>query len=692
ESPALQQYLVSHGIEDCPGTAVTVQVMVAADVSGVLFTRDPRDDSAEHMLLELVDGAGDAMLAGEQEPIRLRLERETGRVLDPGGSGSGLPQALPMETLCRLARDARRLEEAHPGPVDIEFGVAGNQLSYFQVRTATPAASIDVEVRKLRSRVKRQLAALPGRLWVRHNLDEQLSGPTRLTWEILREMMRGEGGFIQAYRRLGFQPTAQVIRQGFLELIGGRIYANADGLPDLFGPRLPWRHDPQQVQRDPSCIDRFPTRFDLETIDSATVLRLPGNLYRLMRAQGRMLRMSETIAEECDTKTVPALLEYVAAQRTRSLAAMTDEELSHCLQERSHFVFGELAAALMLPGLLGGWAFTRLQDELAARIGSPEGPALARELARPDNVPVEAEHDAALMMLTGGAITAETFLQRYGHRGPDELELSRPRWSESPDMLPGRRNDARVSPVPEVAAPELDTRLRSDRALEVRLQTALAANGARSLAGRIHQLARIARALLPYREIGRHWLMHGYDLIRDCTEEHARRSDLGQDIYHLTRSELRQLPHSGPEWSELVARRRRERELSRRLDLPIVIDTARTDGLHTPLTVTEGATFSATVISGGTARGPAQLVGDDTPSVQPGCIAVVDALSPLIAAQLASAAAVVARRGGVLSHGALLIRQLGIPAVVCPQLPTVQTDQRLCIDADAGTVSMEDTP
>ncbi|WP_197443859.1 PEP/pyruvate-binding domain-containing protein [Maioricimonas rarisocia] len=681
ESPALQQYLNRHDITDCQGTAVTVQVMVAADVSGVLFTRDPRDASAGHMLLELVDGAGDAMLAGEQEPTRLRLERESGRVLDDHETVSATAERLSTEQLRELARDAGRLEEAYSGPVDIEFGIAGGQFSYFQVRSAKPVASADAELIEFRDRVERQLTTLPGRLWVRHNLDEQLPCPTLLTWEILREMMRGEGGFIRAYQRLGFRPTARVVQDGFLELIGSRIYASADRLPELFGPKLPWRHDPEQVHRDPSCIDRFPTRFDLDAVDSATVLRLPGNLYRLVRAQGRMLQMSKTIADECSSKTVPALCDYVKAERSRSLAAMTDEELSHCLWERSHRVLGEFAAALTLPGLLGGWAFTRLQDELTARIGSPEGPALARELARPDSIPVEAEHDASLMMRTAGTITVETFLQRYGHRGPDELELSQPRWSEAPDMLPEPRGDAAPSPTSPVA---------SRGETETRLQAALAANGARSLAGRIDGFARIARQLLPYREIGRHWLMLGYSLIRDCTEEYARRSNLGQSIYHLTRSELRQLPHAGPKWSDLVAKRQQERELARQLNLPMVIDTSQSGRFARPPAVPEEVTFEATAISGGSSRGPAQLIEDPNTPVEPGCVAVIDALSPLVALQLGSAAAVVARRGGVLSHGALLIRQLGIPAVVCPQLPAVRDGQLLSVDAEVGTVSLED--
>ncbi|MEW4527457.1 PEP/pyruvate-binding domain-containing protein [Maioricimonas sp. JC845] len=681
ESPALEQYLALHGIDDCPGTAVTVQVMVAADVSGVLFTRDPRDPADGHMLLELVEGAGDAMLAGEQEPVPLRLERESGRVLDaPSPDGSPLAD-LSEDTLRALVRDAHRLEDTFSGPVDIEFGVVDGQLCYFQVRAAKPASSPEDGMRALRPRVDEQLATLPGHLWVRHNLDEQLACPTLLTWEILREMMRGDGGFVRAYRRLGFRPTPRVVRDGFLERIGGRIYANADLLPDLFGPRLPWRHDPEQVRRDPTLIDRFPTRFDLNVIDSLTVLSLPGNLFRLVRAQGRMLQLSETIAEECTTRTIPALQQYVAAERSRSLAAMTDDELADCLEQRSRRVLGEFATGLILPGLLGGWAFTRLQDELTARIGEPDGPALARDLARPRTVPPEAEHDAALLLLAAGTISRETFLQRFGHRGPDELELSRPRWSEAPDMLPAPEGNA--SPSPSAPIP-------SERDIESRLQSALATNGARSLASRIHRFARIARELLPWREAGRHWLMLGYTLLRDCTQEYARRSELGDDVYHLAGEELSQLPHRETKWRELVDRRRDERDHARRLDLPLVFDTSQNDRAETSPSLTPGSSVAATTISGGTGRGPARVIEHSAQPVQPGCVAVIDALSPMLAAQLGTAAAVVARRGGVLSHGALLIRQLGIPAVVCPQLPTIQDGQPLLVDADEGTVSLEE--
>ncbi len=59
---------------------------------------------------------------------------------------------------------------------------------------------------------------------LRHNLDETLVNSTPLSWDVVRRFMSGDGGFGQMYRQVGFEPSAAVAKDGFLDLIGSGIW------------------------------------------------------------------------------------------------------------------------------------------------------------------------------------------------------------------------------------------------------------------------------------------------------------------------------------------------------------------------------------------------------------------------------------------------------------------------------------
>src|SRR5260370_40673478 len=68
--------------EDNLAMAVVVQRLVAAEVAGVLFTRDPLDADGSGMLVEASWGLGESVVSGRVTPDRFALDRETGRAID----------------------------------------------------------------------------------------------------------------------------------------------------------------------------------------------------------------------------------------------------------------------------------------------------------------------------------------------------------------------------------------------------------------------------------------------------------------------------------------------------------------------------------------------------------------------------------------------------------------------------------
>src|SRR5262249_54703059 len=76
-------YRRKQGIDDQGlAMAVVVQRLVPAEVSGVLFTRDPLDPEDRGMLVEAAWGLGESVVSGRVSPDRFHLDRETGAVLD----------------------------------------------------------------------------------------------------------------------------------------------------------------------------------------------------------------------------------------------------------------------------------------------------------------------------------------------------------------------------------------------------------------------------------------------------------------------------------------------------------------------------------------------------------------------------------------------------------------------------------
>lgn len=145
---------------EAPATGVVVQVLVTADVAGVLFTRDPIT-GADERVIEASWGLGEAIVAGHVVPDRFRLAR-TGAVLERSGGVKDLLVTLddhggtvtrPVEgdavhrlclddpALVQLAALADGCEAAFSGSRDVEWAFAAGQLWLLQARpiTAGPA-------------------------------------------------------------------------------------------------------------------------------------------------------------------------------------------------------------------------------------------------------------------------------------------------------------------------------------------------------------------------------------------------------------------------------------------------------------------------------------------------------------------------------------------------------------------------
>lgn len=676
-------YRRHHGLTHLAGTAVTVQAMWPSQVSGITFTRDPNAVEENRMVVESAFGLGEAVVSGEVTPDRFHLDRDTLEVRDReigykrnvcpalGQPPVSDPEAPSLDDgpLRELGEICLRLEEWAGRALDVEWGWVEGSFAILQSRPVQglEAARAVEPLRRAEIERLRDLAGGKRKLWVTHNLDETLRFPTPLTWEVVSDFMSGSGGFGRMYAGLGYRPSAEVKRRGFLESIGGRIYADPERLSGLFFDGLPMRYNLDLILEDRSRLDSAPSEFNPDAADGRFLTTLPRNLAAMARTAKAMKREAEEVEADYAEKRLPAFLAYVEEAARVDLVSMTDEEVLEEVASRRERVLNDFAPASLLPGFFGGLAYGRLAGLLSQLFGEEEGGALARTLTSGLENDTTLEQDQLLHEVAEGKADREHFLQCYGHRCVGEMELARPRWREDPSYI--HQSLARLAAAETESPMEIHARQRRRREeAEEALPGKLQRMGGLSFLPKVRRDLAAAQRLLPYRESGKHALMMGYALIRDALEVLARRWELGGDLYYLTLEELPRFPKESEALREAIRERSIRHQACRRLDMPEIIDSSDLEDLGLEPDYEDDANeLEATAVAPGIGIGTAHIVLDPSEAGRfpEDAVLVCPSTDPAWTPLFMRARALVVERGGVLSHGAIVARNIGIPAVVC---------------------------
>jgi pyruvate,water dikinase len=172
-----------------------------------------------------------------------------------------------------------------------------------------------------------------------------------------------------------------------------------------------------------------------------------------------------------------------------------------------------------------------------------------------------------------------------------------------------------------------------------------------------------------------------------------RRFGLGGGIFYLVPEELPALVQAGqasPELTELIARRRREHQAALSLELPPVLYSDDLEAIGRTAPPLEGEGLQGVAVSAGVAEGSALVLTEpaDAPADARDFILVCPSTDPAWVPLFLKARALVMETGGVLSHGAIVAREFGLPAVVgIPQVHRqLRTGQQLRVDGNSGAV------
>ncbi|SFT80017.1 PEP/pyruvate-binding domain-containing protein [Arthrobacter sp. ov118] len=716
--------------------AVVVQRLVDAAVAGVLFTANPVTGRRHEAVIDASPGLGEAVVSGAVTPDHFVLDGATGTITErrigakgllirplPGGGTERLMQpdagslpSLDDTQLGALERLGRRAERHFGAPQDLEWAMDQDGTAWLtQSRPITtlypmparPPSGPGTRIYlcfSLAQGLTRPLTPM-GLAGIRL-IASSVAATARFPVPVPRD---GPAPFAEAGQRIFFDATT-VVRSKTGRAIVPRVFDVMEARSAVVLRRL--FADPRF-----SIVMTSPWPLLRHVAPVAARARVPETVLRALIRPEDALRRAARVGQQLATAlVVPA--SATAAQR-----------LDHVERILSHSLFPVVPALLPLPAL--GFALLALAGKLA---GSPGNGALQGVLrGLPNNVTTEMDlelwslaaairNDPASTAVFGEATLAELarryragslpgvaqsglsrFLGRYGHRAVAEIDLGMPRWSDDPTHILGvLANYLRVD-NPELAPDrQFD---KAARAADAQVERLVAAARRRSrLRGALVQAAlKRTRMFAGLRELPKYHLVEALGAVRQqltvvgAELAAAGMIDTPDDIFFLDLAEAH-LGLGGAALQAVVKQRREayEAELGRR-HIPRVLlsDGTEPEAVQPDTDADSGAGIPAGALAGtpasaGTVTARARVILDPQGAhLEPGEILVAPSTDPGWTPLFLTAGGLVMEMGGPNSHGAVVAREYGIPAVVgVPDATSrIATGDHITVDGAAGTVT-----
>ena len=707
-------YRKTHGIVgEGLAMAVVIQEMCEADVSGVLFTVSPF--SQDVSIVESNWGLGESVVSGAITPDSYQVSRETGAVLektvatkremvtaDGVSEVSVVQQDIPSLSdaqLKALTQLGLQVENHYGQPMDIEWALADGEFVLLQARyITTPSerthqpSEVDEEfVENLRQgeiHLLKIYADAHGTVWCHHNLAEVLPAPLPMTWSVVKKFMSGAGGLGKAYRSLGFYPSKRVDSEGILDLVCGRIYVNLNREAELHFEGFPFAHDFNALKQDPQQAMYAQAATDITRSTASFWLKLPLHIVRMSKAEMRLRQCRADFDQVLTTQTFPAFQSEVTAEWNISYSDLSDAELVRKFQTWRTKTLDDFAPKALTATLLAGFSLQRLEAALQKCVDETETNSIVSRLISGLSGNLTVETNEKLQKVATEDLALTDFLKDYGHRAVDEFELAQPRWREDSTYLEQIvESFQQENTDPSLSSAKQQT--EQHESAEVELAELVKDKG--GLRKQIKSELDFTRRYMPFRETAKFYLMLGYEQIRRALIELDCRYALEGGIFYLVPDELGQLIN-GKDFTDVIATRKMERELLLQIEVPDVIFSDSLEQIGAPMATDSAEIYSGVGVSAGVATGKARVLltpADVHPSDRD-YILVCPSTDPAWTPLFLHAAGLVMERGGILSHGAVVAREYGVPAVANIPNATrhIADGQMLQIDGNAGTVSI----
>ena len=641
--------------------AVVVQQMVIPQAAGILFTADPITANRRVASVEATIGLGDALVSG-------LVNADTFRVRDGEIVARALASAHPALTdpqVLRLVQLGRQLEAHFGHPQDIEWCRAEGDFWIVQSRPITTLFPIP------------EAADGANHVYVSVGHQQMMTDAMRplgiSIWQrTAMAPMHVAGGrlFVDVTGRLA-SPTT---RAGLLAVLGKGDPLIGDALQTIveradFLPALP------EDAGGPPVVGSVPAQIETDPAIVAELIE-------------RNRASAAACKRDIEAKSGPALFESlleafeehkrVLADPLSVQAIMAGMQAKWWLDEQLEAWLGEKNAAdtltLSAPGNVTsemGLALLDVADAVRPHRQVVEFLQRVEEEGRQDRAYLD-----ELAQLTGGPEAQGAirgYLDVYGMRCDGEIDITRPRWSERPSTLVPLilHNVRNFSPG------EARRRIEQgrDKAAEMEREILQRLRDLPDGEGKAQEAKRMidrVRTFSGYREYPKYGIVSRYFIYKQALIEEAERlvqaGVLGdkEDIFYLTFDELHAVARTRRVDQQLIRARKDAFRSYQALTPPRVLtsDGEVIAGSYRRDDVPAGALIGVPV-SAGTIEGRARVIRDIAEAdLEPGDVLVTTYTDPSWTPLFLAVKGLVTEVGGLMTHGAVIAREYGLPAVV----------------------------
>jgi len=715
--------------------SVIVQRMVQSEISGVLFTANPLTGLRSEVVIDATIGLGEALVSGQVEPDHyivdtvqsaiksktLGSKSDAVRGLPDGGvqsykTDSSQIQALPDQAILELTRIGKEIEALYEFPQDIEWAWVDGTFSILQSRPITSLYPIPKVPESSQLHVFFSFGAVQG----------LLDPMTPLGQDAIRLIFAGGSSLF------GFNDLTQHT-QGVIKIAGERLWGDATSIVrHPLGAKIMMKVFPGVEPGSLGALIEILSDPDVEAGSGRIKL---STIRRLFRFGRRMLKKMLFFARDPETKSRMIRDAYQAeieklrkkyhppTQRTLTLAEAV--ELFRELYHAFIFAVPEIAGGAM-PGLLPLLFLSKISsqhhgsNELALKLtrGLPNNVTTEMDLFLWDTAKAIREDPISLQMFQSlpaaqlaesylrtelpeiGQRGLQTFLTQYGMRGLGEIDIGRPRWRENPTQII-QTIQSYLQIKDDTIAPDAVFRRGTAQAQEA-LDT-LVASVQNTFAGKlktrmVRAAVRRLWALGGLRESPKFYIVQIMGLIRQsllrCGETMVSQGKLNNkdDLFFLYLDELEAFSNGEQQdWKTLIRQRRTSynQEMLRKQVPRMLVSDGRTfyEGMEAP--DRDAGVLRGSPVSPGVVEGIVRVVFEPhKANLSPGEILVCPGTDPAWTPLFLAASGLIMEVGGMMTHGAIVAREYGIPAVVGVNQATVylETGDKVRLDGSTGLI------
>ncbi|MFI6924043.1 rifamycin-inactivating phosphotransferase [Nonomuraea spiralis] len=690
--------------------AVVVQRMVFPDAAGMLFTADPVTSNRKITTVEAGWGLGEALVAGlaAGDVYTVRDDRVSTSTIAtkphsvlaaPGGGTREEPveperqkrPALTDAQVVRLARLGRRIEAYFGRPQDIEWCLVGDDFHIVQSRPITtlfPVPVTDDDDNHVYVSVGHQqmmtdaMKPLGLSLWQLTTPRPMHEAGGRLFVDVA-PVLATPSGRAQLVGTLG--RSDPLIRDALQTVLDRGDFVPS--LPDDGPAAVPGGSPAAPIETDPAVVTELIERGQASLATLRREIQGLDGTALLDFVVSDIVELKRVLFEPRTLQVIMAGMEAAWWINDHIETWLGEKNVADVLtQSVPHNVTSEMGLALLdVADTIRPYAdvvafLRRVADE------GREGDGFLDELAG----------------LPGGPAARDAirgYLDTYGMRCAGEIDITRTRWSERPaTLLPAVLGNVRNF-APGAGEQRFEQGRQESLRKEEDLLTRLRAlPGGERKAEETKRMIDRVRAFAGYREYPKYGMVSRYFVYKQALLREAdrlvRSGVLGEvdDIYFLRLEELREVVRTGEADAELVRGRREAYRSYEALTPPRVLtsDGEAVTGDYRRDDTPPGA-LTGLPVSAGTIEGRARVVMDMARAdLEPGDILVTAYTDPSWTPLFVAVAGLVTEVGGLMTHGAVIAREYGLPAVVGVEHATrlIQDGQRIRVHGTDGYVEL----